>query len=500
MAGSRLSADGDHAALPGSDRRAESAARRGDRDESRGDSHRRRAGCRAQPGSRARAAAWHPRADQGQHRHRDSMQTTAGSLALVGSRVPRDAPIVEGLRTAGAIILGKANLSEWANFRGFRSTNGWSARGGFTRNPYDLSLDPSGSSSGSAVAVAANLTAIAVGTETDGSITSPAAENAIVGLKPTRRPRVAGGHHPHRPLAGHGGPDVPDGDRCRAAARRPALAVRRGSGSPRHDYSACLDAGALEGVRLAYDRRYADGELGPRDDDLLAVVERALEEMRAAGAVIDEITTADPTTPGADGRVPFDDELLVMLFEIKVHMAEYLEGLGQTDLRTLADLIAFNRAHRRGGGAVLRAGALRARRGDGRRPHRSGVPGRVEANRELRPQRHRRRAGAGLSRGADSEQQPRHEQCRDRRLSEHLGAGRADGGRPAGRAVDGRGVPAGAGAARPGLRDRAVAGRAQAAADARNTTTRAARRRSPRRARRGPATSAPRSLPCAASA
>ena len=117
-------------------------------------------------------------------------------------------------------------------------------------------------------------------------------------------------------------------------------------GVSRHDYSACLDAGALEGVRLAYDRRYADGELGPRDDDLLAVVDRALEEMRAAGAVIDEITTADPTTPGADGRVPFDDELLVMLFEIKVHMAEYLEGLGQTDLRTLADLIAFNRAHR----------------------------------------------------------------------------------------------------------------------------------------------------------
>ena len=114
----------------------------------------------------------------------------------------------------------------------------------------------------------------------------------------------------------------------------------------RQDYSTCLDARALEGVRLAYDRRYADGELAPRDDDLLAVVDRALEEMRAAGAVIDEITTADPTTPGADGRVPFDDELLVMLFEIKVHMAEYLEGLGQTDLRTLADLIAFNRAHR----------------------------------------------------------------------------------------------------------------------------------------------------------
>ena len=275
----------------------------------------------------------------------DSMQTTAGSLALVGSRVPRDAPIVEGLRTAGAIILGKANLSEWANFRGFRSTNGWSARGGFTRNPYDLSLDPSGSSSGSAVAVAANLTAIAVGTETDGSITSPAAENAIVGLKPTIGLVSQEGIIPIAHSQDTAGPmcrTVTDAALLLAALHSPFGEAR----GQRHDYSACLDPGALEGARLAYDRRYADGELGPRDDDLLAVVERALEEMRAAGAVIDEITTADPTTPGADGRVPFDDELLVMLFEIKVHMAEYLEGLGQTDQRTLADLIAFNRAHR----------------------------------------------------------------------------------------------------------------------------------------------------------
>jgi len=124
----------------------------------------------------------------------DAMETTAGSLALVGSRVPRDARIVSRLRAAGAVILGKANLSEWANFRGLVPPavkdaglylNGWSARGGFTRNPYGLAWDPCGSSSGSAVAAAANLCAVTIGTETDGSIVCPAGRNAIVGLKPT---------------------------------------------------------------------------------------------------------------------------------------------------------------------------------------------------------------------------------------------------------------------------------------------------------------------------
>ena len=124
----------------------------------------------------------------------DAMETTAGSLALVGSRVPRDARIVTRLRAAGAVILGKTNLSEWANFRGLvppavkdagLHLNGWSARGGFTRNPYGLGWDPCGSSSGSAVAVAANLCAVAIGTETDGSIVCPSGSNAVVGLKPT---------------------------------------------------------------------------------------------------------------------------------------------------------------------------------------------------------------------------------------------------------------------------------------------------------------------------
>ena len=115
----------------------------------------------------------------------DNMQTTAGSLALVNSKVPADAPIVRQLRAAGAVILGKTNLSEWANFRGFAPFNGWSARGGFTRNPYLLDFDPCGSSSGSAVAPAANLCAASVGTETDGSIVCPSGNNLVVGLKPS---------------------------------------------------------------------------------------------------------------------------------------------------------------------------------------------------------------------------------------------------------------------------------------------------------------------------
>src|SRR6266498_108911 len=115
----------------------------------------------------------------------DNMQTTAGSLALVNSHVPADAVIIQQLRAAGAVILGKANLSEWANFRGFAPFNGWSARGGFTRDPYLLDFDPCGSSSGSAVAAATNLCAATVGTETDGSVVCPSGNNLIVGLKPT---------------------------------------------------------------------------------------------------------------------------------------------------------------------------------------------------------------------------------------------------------------------------------------------------------------------------
>ena len=276
----------------------------------------------------------------------DSMQTTAGSFALVGSNVPRDAVIVDRLRKAGAIVLGKANLSEWANFRGFGSINGWSGRGGFTRSPYDLSFDPTGSSSGSAVGASANLTAIAVGTETDGSITAPAAEAAVVGMKPTVGLVSQKGIIPIAHSQDTAGPlcrTVTDAALLLNVLKSPFGDVR-GLRLP-HDYTKFLDPHALEGVRLAYDHRYVEGDFGPGDDDLLAVVDEALGQMRAAGAVIDDITTADPTAATADGRVPFDDEFTVLLFEFKVQVAEYLKHLRHTKQRTLADLIAFNLAN-----------------------------------------------------------------------------------------------------------------------------------------------------------
>ena len=168
----------------------------------------------------------------------DDMETTAGSLALVGSQVPEDATVAARLRAAGAVILGKANLSEWANFRGFVPAdfpaglflNGWSARGQFTRDPYVLDWDPCGSSSGSGVGPAANLCAAAVGTETDGSVVCPAGNNGIVGLKPTLG-LVSQQDHPDRPQPGHGRSDGPLGDRRRPPAQRDEVAVRAGQGS-----------------------------------------------------------------------------------------------------------------------------------------------------------------------------------------------------------------------------------------------------------------------------
>ena len=150
----------------------------------------------------------------------DRMQTSAGSPALVGAHAPRDAFVVTRLRAAGAVLLGKTNLSEWANIRGQHSISGWSTRGGQTLNPYALDRSPSGSSSGSGAAVAANLCAASVGTETDGSITSPSSVNALVGLKPTVGCAEPRRHRADLVLAGHAGPDVPHGARRRAAACR----------------------------------------------------------------------------------------------------------------------------------------------------------------------------------------------------------------------------------------------------------------------------------------
>jgi len=278
----------------------------------------------------------------------DHMETTAGSLALVGSRVPGDAHLVRQLRAAGAVILGKANLSEWANFRGgspdFPPINGWSARGGFTRNPYVLDLDPCGSSSGSAASAAASLCAVAVGTETDGSILCPSGEQSLVGIKPTVGLVSGNGIIPIAHSQDTAGPmtrSVRDAALLLDALRVPGSSVM---GVPVPDsYTEALDANGLDGARLAYDHRYVDGDLGPGDDDTLAVIDAVFEQLRQRGAEIVDVTSVDPFEPDATGRIPFNDEFTVLLFEFKVQIAEYLAPVRHTKMRTLADLIEFNR-------------------------------------------------------------------------------------------------------------------------------------------------------------
>lgn len=271
----------------------------------------------------------------------DRMMTTAGSLALVGVKPPKDAFIVTRLRNAGGVILGKTNLSEWANFRSTASTSGWSARGGQTRNPYALDRSPSGSSSGSAVAVAANLAAVAVGTETNGSIISPAQANSLVGLKPTvgllsRTGVVPISHTQDTPgpiartvadavalLNAMAGPDPDDQettDQQRAA-----------------DYTRFLDANGLEGARIGVVRKGLFGHSADAD----AVAEAAIADMKARGAVI--VDPADIATVDS-----FDDsELDVLLYEFKADLNKYLAWLGPASpVHSLKDVIDFNDEHR----------------------------------------------------------------------------------------------------------------------------------------------------------
>jgi amidase len=278
----------------------------------------------------------------------DRMVTTAGSLALLGSRVPRDARIVGRLRAAGAVILGKANLSEWANFRGTvppavreakLHLNGWSARGGFTRNPYDLARDPCGSSSGSAVAPAANLCAVAIGTETDGSIVCPAGANAIVGLKPTVGLVAQDGIIPVAPsqdTAGPMGRTVADVAIVLDALRTP-FGDLAGTRSPR-TYRSALRRGALQGARIGVDRRLFEGAKAA-DAGLNAAAESAFAALTSLGA-----TLVDPIT-AVDTDATIEDEMTVLLTEFKASLERYLGGLQGPAPRTLADLIAFNDEH-----------------------------------------------------------------------------------------------------------------------------------------------------------
>ncbi len=274
----------------------------------------------------------------------DQMQTTAGSLALVNSKVAADAVVAERLRAAGAVILGKANLGEWANFRGFNPLGfyGWTARGGATHNPYLLSYTAFGSSSGSGVGTAANLCAAAVGTETDGSIVGPSNANLVVGLKPTLGLVSQSGIIPishNQDTAGPMGRTVTDVAVLLGVLQSP-FGSAAGQPLP-SDYTQFLNRGALNGARIGVDRRFVDGYdvYGfPGDSDTLPFFQQALDAMTALGATLVDTDTGDYLSY-------FGDEFTALLFEFKVHIADYLAGLSHTGMRTLADLIAFNHRH-----------------------------------------------------------------------------------------------------------------------------------------------------------
>ncbi len=269
----------------------------------------------------------------------DHMQTSAGSLALLGSRPRQDAFVVQKLRQAGAVILGKTNLSEWANIRSSHSTSGWSARGGQTRNPYVLDRNPCGSSSGSGVAVAACLCAAAVGTETDGSIVCPSSANGIVGIKPTLGLLSRTGVIPIAHSQDTPGPiarTVRD-----AATLLTALAgVDPGDGATTlslgktADYTQFLDPNGLRGARIGIARKYFGFS-----DLVDSVMERAIEAMKSAGAEI-----VDPADLPSHGK--FDDsELTVQLYELKADLNAYLAA--QTGgPKSLAEIIDFNDRNR----------------------------------------------------------------------------------------------------------------------------------------------------------
>jgi amidase len=264
----------------------------------------------------------------------DKMSTTAGSLALDGVKARRDAHIVARLRNAGAVILGKTNLSEWANMRSTRSTSGWSGRGGLTRNPYALDRNTSGSSSGSASAMAASLATLAVGTETDGSIVSPASTCGIVGIKPTlglvsRSGIIPIAHSQDTAgpmtrsvadaallLAALAGADPQDG----ATARAPAI-----------NYANALNKDGLRGKRIGVARDFFGGH-----DGVNALIEKELGVLRAQGAVLVDVTVPNTDKYGAS-------ELTVLLHEFRPDLEAWLAAYApHAPVKTMADIIAFN--------------------------------------------------------------------------------------------------------------------------------------------------------------
>jgi amidase len=272
----------------------------------------------------------------------DRMMTTAGSLALVGAKPPKDSFVAQKLRAAGAVILGKTNLSEWANIRSSHSTSGWSGRGGLTKNPYALDRNPCGSSSGTGAGISANLAAIGIGTETDGSIVCPSSSNGLAGIKPTVGLVSRTGIVPISHSQDGAGP------MCRtvrdAAILLSALtgvdpedsATAAGSGKSQTDYAQNCDPNGLRGARIGVARKYFGF-----NDAVDALMEESLDVMKQQGA-----TLIDPADIETFGK--FDDtEMLIFLYELKADLNAYLARLGPSaPVRTLKDVIEFNDRNR----------------------------------------------------------------------------------------------------------------------------------------------------------
>ena len=266
----------------------------------------------------------------------DPMPTTAGSLALSANVTRRDAPVVARLRAAGAVILGKTNLSEWANIRSSHAMSGWSAVGGLVKNPYALDRTACGSSSGTGAAVAASFAGAGVGTETDGSVVCPSSINGLVGMKPSiglvSRTHIVPISH-SQDTAGPMARSVRDAALMLSAMVGPDPDDGATMGAQIHDYASGLSAGALAGVRVAVLRP-------DMPDELKAMFDRALEVLRSAGAVLVEVKAPEHKEIGAA-------EFTVLKTELKADLNAYLATLpASVGPRNLADLIAFDRANR----------------------------------------------------------------------------------------------------------------------------------------------------------
>ncbi|MES2646291.1 MAG: amidase [Bacteroidota bacterium] len=267
----------------------------------------------------------------------DKMMTTAGSLALVGNIASKDAFIVSQLRKAGAVLLGKTNLSEWANFRSSRSCSGWSSRGGQTKNPIVLDRNPSGSSSGSGSAVAANLCAVAIGTETDGSVISPASHNGIVGIKPTVGLVSRSGIIPISATQDTAGPmtrTVKD-----AAILLTVMAgmdnadpiTNESNGNTAKDYTSFLDVNALAGKKIGVEKHFFEGH-----EAVVGLFKQAIELLKSKGATIIEVELQKLTNPLGDA------EYTVLQYEFKDGVNKYL-ATANAKVKSLADVISFNK-------------------------------------------------------------------------------------------------------------------------------------------------------------